>query len=649
MNDSPKTMITKHPAEDVDSWEGFLKRTASQGGDSSDESPSGRRDRRLSHGHHHSSHKHERDHAEKVEREKEEQFETNYAKKQKTDANLRAKQLKQHEETLKEVWANPGVRSETTHGLMIDAGSTGSRMHVFEWAPRVLSSQADIELAVSGSKLSFPDSNARWTDRLQPGIATFAAVQNDQELRDAVAEYLEPLLDFAKAVLHSKTGSFPEYPIFLRATAGMRILEDPDRARVMRAVRELFNNKTYCPFNFVNEQARVLSGEEESIYDWTGVNFLLGDLIEQSEGIGTVVNPKRTHGALDLGGASTQISFYEPSEDVMANLFKLQIGQARHWNVYAHSFLFYGMNEATNRLQARLAAGKTSDERMVEGIYNPCLPGGAKAEFRTNIHVDAKGLETWNYSGSYPSGDGYYQAVLKNDKSKGDFSTCMDLTKALLNLEKNSWCDFAHKGDCSFAGIYQPPLPPDDEFVAFSNYYHVWKFLGLPERATLTELHDATQTVCGMSRSELVKYNKGLKKPVDDDDLDSFCFRSVYAFQLLHNGYGFQMNNTIRATKVIDGHKVGWALGAMLYEINALPWTYKTDSPFAVAIGSGDPALGKGGRSEILFLAAVALGLLALLMLLLGRGRRRDKKLHEYEVIQDATTKDERSPLTLSA
>jgi Golgi nucleoside diphosphatase len=641
-------MATKHPAEDVDSWEAFWERTVQQDG----VKPSDR-NRRLRHHHDHdndhSSHaKDEKVHAEKIEREKEEQFETNYAKKQKTDANLRAKELKQHEETLKQLWANPGVRSETTHGLMIDAGSTGSRMHVFEWAPRVLSSQAEVELAVSGSKLSFPDSNSRWTDRLQPGIASFASIQNDQELRDAVADYLEPLLDFAKTILHSKTGSYPEYPIFLRATAGMRILEDPDRARVMRAVRDLFNNKTYCPFSFVDEQARVLSGEEESIYDWTGVNFLLGDLIEQSEGIGTVVNPKRTHGALDLGGASTQISFYMPSEDVMANLFKLQIGQAKHWNVYAHSFLFYGINEATNRLQARLAAGKTSNERMVEGIHNPCLPGGAKAEFRTNIHLDAKGLESWNYTGSFPSGDGYYQAVLKNDNSKGDFSTCMDLTKALLNLEKNSWCDFAHKGDCSFAGIYQPPLPPDDEFVAFSNYYHVWKFLGLPERATLAELHDATQTVCGMSRSELVKYNDGNKKPVDDDELDSYCFRSVYAFQLLHNGYGFQTNDTIRATKVIDGHKVGWALGAMLYEINAMPWTYKTESPFAAAIGSGDPAVGEGGRSEILFLAAVALGLFALLMLVLGRGHRRDKKLYEYEVIQEST-KDERSRLTVSA
>ena len=217
---------------------------------------------------------------------------------------------------------------------MIDAGSTGSRMHVYEWEPRILSNQNEVELAVSGQKLSFPGTESRWTDRLRPGLASFASIQDDDALKQAIADYLEPLMKFAKTVLDSKQEQFGEYPIFLRATAGMRILPPHDRARVIGAVRDLFaHNKTFCPFAFVNEQARVMSGEEEAIYDWTGVNFLMGDLIEASRGEGTVLEPRMTHGALDLGGASTQIGFYEPHEDIMSNLFKLQIGQAKHWNL----------------------------------------------------------------------------------------------------------------------------------------------------------------------------------------------------------------------------------------------------------------------------------------------------------------------------
>lgn len=32
-------------------------------------------------------------------------------------------------------------------------------------------------------------------------------------------------------------------------------------------------------------------------------------------------------GAIDLGGASTQIAFYVPQQDILADMFKLQIGK----------------------------------------------------------------------------------------------------------------------------------------------------------------------------------------------------------------------------------------------------------------------------------------------------------------------------------
>ena len=50
----------------------------------------------------------------------------------------------------------------------------------------------------------------------------------------------------------------------------------------------------------------------------------------------------------------------------------------------------------------------------------------------------------------------------------------------------------------------------------------------------------------------------------------------------MRNGYGFKMEDNITATNVINGQKVGWALGSMLYEINTLPWTYipHTEVPY---------------------------------------------------------------------
>jgi hypothetical protein len=46
------------------------------------------------------------------------------------------------------------------------------------------------------------------------------------------------------------------------------------------------------------------------------------------------------------------------------------------------------------------------------------------------------------------------------------------------------------------------------------------------------------------------------------------CFRSLFIYQLLRNGWGFGDDFVLEAADVINGQKMGWALGCMLYEIN---------------------------------------------------------------------------------
>jgi hypothetical protein len=44
----------------------------------------------------------------------------------------------------------------------------------------------------------------------------------------------------------------------------------------------------------------------------------------------------------------------------------------------------------------------------------------------------------------------------------------------------------------------------------------------------------------------------------------------------LLDGFGFQTNSTITVLDEVNGNKVGWPLGAILYEINSLPWELVT-------------------------------------------------------------------------
>ena len=65
----------------------------------------------------------------------------------------------------------PQSAKKTQHGIMIDAGSQGTRIHVYEFHSRILQSKKDIEQTIHGQKLSFPTTDTRWTNRLKPGVS----------------------------------------------------------------------------------------------------------------------------------------------------------------------------------------------------------------------------------------------------------------------------------------------------------------------------------------------------------------------------------------------------------------------------------------------------------------------------------------------
>ncbi len=134
----------------------------------------------------------------------------------------------------------------TTKGMVIDAGSGGSRLHIYSWKPRIFESLPP--------PISFPEANELWTGRMDPGIATYF---NNPEL---VSAHLAPLIDFAKVTLGGLEENFANYPIYFKATGGMRELELSQREAILHYVRLYLSDKSFCPFYFRNDFARVISG-----------------------------------------------------------------------------------------------------------------------------------------------------------------------------------------------------------------------------------------------------------------------------------------------------------------------------------------------------------------------------------------------------
>jgi len=490
---------------------------------------------------------------------------------------------------------NIEIKATVTRGMIIDAGSGGSRLHVYHWQPRIFNTIPP--------DLSFPTTDEQWTVRMAPGIAEY--MNNPEDVKKQLA----PLIDFATRTLVGLEESFEYFPIFFKATGGMRELNLKQREEIMRWVRYYLSDKSFCPFYFHDDFARVISGEEEAIYSWAAINFLKGDLLSESKGIGTANGGKEgTFGTVDLGGASSQIAFYVKNQDISENLFKLQIGGQKHWNVYTKSFLSFGHVSARKRHLTSVAdtALKNQESSTAEVPFGMsyCLHTGYTELVQIpglSTNTETKPETSKNRS----KGKGSYSATPINPQSTtpnyphytadqievsgptgpaaDQFERCLKALRPLLEKDHAHLCMQVYDGECSIDGAYQPILPDDGRFIGTSSYLLPWEILDLPDTASLELYKKRAIDICSMSFQDVTQYfdQRGL---VDADSklqemLPYFCFLSSYAYVLLVDGYGFHKNSTLTVLDQVNGNKVGWPLGAILYEINSLPWELEQTVP----------------------------------------------------------------------
>jgi golgi apyrase len=108
---------------------------------------------------------------------------------------------------------------------------------------------------------------------LSTGISTFA------QSPALVANHLAPLLEHARS--HIPPSLHAQTPIFLLATAGMRLLPEPQQKAVMDAAcnylrfNSLFRLDTHDISSPCGSSVRIITGEEEGLFGWISVNYLM--------------------------------------------------------------------------------------------------------------------------------------------------------------------------------------------------------------------------------------------------------------------------------------------------------------------------------------------------------------------------------------
>ncbi len=233
-----------------------------------------------------------------------------------------------------------GIPGESPGGspyvLVIDAGSTGSRIYVYHVGP------ARDDLLPSICLLE--------TSKVEPGISQF---KTDSFMS---RKKIGQLVEKAKNIVPSSSRS--STPCFLIATAGMRIMGSEERQRILEGINGFFRLEG----SFDYQQPIVLSGAYEGLYAWLAVNYLNNGLEPD----------QAREGMLEMGGASTQIAFALPAETKEAGIARHILG--RSYRIASKSYLHMETNQAryTTATQYCYPVGLPTSGGVGAGDFQRC-------------------------------------------------------------------------------------------------------------------------------------------------------------------------------------------------------------------------------------------------------------------------------------
>ncbi|KAG7057978.1 GDA1/CD39 family protein [Colletotrichum abscissum] len=418
--------------------------------------------------------------------------------------------------------------------LMIDAGSTGSRIHVYKFNN-------------CGATPELEHEEFKMTEKSVGGLSKY---KDDPE---AAAASLDALMEVAMTNVPDKLKSCS--PVAVKATAGLRMVGAENAEKILAAVRNRLETK--YPFPVVAKEdngVAIMDGADEGVYAWITTNYLLGKIG------GPDKSP--TAAVFDLGGGSTQIVFEPTFKGAADGGMPEKLAEGDHkydlafggqkFELYQHSHLGYGLMSARKAVHKQLIeeifeSKKSDDSWVKQPIIHPCIAPGMVREVEVELDEKHPLGKTVTFNMTGPS-----QAAP---------AQCRNLAEKILKKEES--CKLA---PCSFNGVHQPSLAKTfgrEDVYIFSYFYDRTKPLGMPDSFTLREMHDLANSVCGGEKSwDLFASIPGAMKELQDRP--EHCLDLNFMMALLHTGYEMPIDREVKIAKKIKGNELGWCLGASL-------------------------------------------------------------------------------------
>ncbi|KIJ36677.1 hypothetical protein M422DRAFT_261035 [Sphaerobolus stellatus SS14] len=411
--------------------------------------------------------------------------------------------------------------------LMIDAGSTGSRIHIYKFHNCGPSPEYEYEVF----------------EKIKGGLSSYASNP------EGAAQSLDGLMDKALEVVPEEFRKCT--PVAVKATAGLRLLGLEDSENILDAVRHRL--ETEYPFPIAGKDGVVImDGKDEGVYAWITANYLL-DTIRSNK------NADSTYAVLDLGGASTQIVF-EPTitrsdtkfEDG-DHKYRLHFGGREHV-LYQNSYLGYGLMQARNSVHRLVDFMHLPGKKNLDiEIANPCLSQGT----RRSVIIEDPPSEC-------APGESPERNITMIGADVGDFESCNRVVE--LVMAKHALC---HVKPCSFNGVYQPSILdtfPNGQILLLSYFYDRLEPLLPPSTTTIhiDYLKTLAQQICAGPSSWLKHWGSNPTAMAELQDRPEYCLDMTFMHALLRLGYEFKAERVVYIAKQIEDTELGWCLGATI-------------------------------------------------------------------------------------
>lgn len=397
-------------------------------------------------------------------------------------------------------------RHQQYYGILVDAGSSSSKMKIYKWsAPKSVDYMPKIEFV---EQVKFKTPITDFTD--------------DPE---GLSNYVDDMLIWgAENIPEEKHSSTP---ILLQATAGMRFLESEVTYDLLSQVREILSNSSRNPFApITHDDVSVLSGEEEGVYSWIAANYLLG-FFDSKKPVSESV------GIMEMGGGSTQIAFI-PEGPVYDGEFQVRLAN-RRYSIYVHSYLNFGVNG----MKREIADHILSEDPTSDHVLEPCV----LKDDKTTISLE----------------DGVTVEVIGDSNATRCHQVLQELMKPVEGID-------CQPKPCVIREVYQPDIG-NGHFYATSAFAYAPKHLNAVRgdgTLDLEQLFESGQEYCALTLEEAVElYPNNSPKYLSGD-----CMMANYIPTLLQH-YGFSLDtHKVTLTSKIGSEQIDWALGSMLMKLS---------------------------------------------------------------------------------